>query len=216
VSERDAPPPRGARTPRRHRDETQRRDTALRTRARILDAAAVEFGAKGYSGARTAAIAARAQVNQQLIAYYFGGKQGLLDELRARWQARQQAMPSDGCTFAESLARHLDATLDQADWARLVVWQALGDGADPGTAEAVRAQADRTREGVDRLRARQQAGEVTGDVSAEFVLLLAHLIAFAPISLGPQVRSILGVEPGSAEYRRTCLDQLMTLLRPDR
>ena len=37
-----------------------------------------EFSAKGFAGARVSEIAARAGVNQQLIAYYFDGKQGLL------------------------------------------------------------------------------------------------------------------------------------------
>jgi AcrR family transcriptional regulator len=43
---------------------------------------------------RTADIATRAGVNPQLISYYFDGKQGLLDELRRRWQ--QTLHPSRG------------------------------------------------------------------------------------------------------------------------
>ncbi|GII79357.1 hypothetical protein Sru01_43390 [Sphaerisporangium rufum] len=187
---------------------------AERTRGKILDAAVAEFGAKGYAGARTAGIAARAGVNQQLIAYYFGGKQGLLDELRRRWAAGQDAVaPADG-TFAASVAAYLDMTLDAPDWARLVVWQALGDGPAHGTQEAAAAQRDRLAEGVRRVRERQRAGELTGAVSAEFVMFLAHLVAFAPIALPQLTGDLLGVPPGSPEYRRRCLDQLMTLLTP--
>lgn len=43
----------------------------------ILDAACVEFAEHGYAGARVARIAARANVNKQLIFYYFGSKAGL-------------------------------------------------------------------------------------------------------------------------------------------
>ena len=37
----------------------------------------VEFGAKGYGGARTAAIAKRAKCNIRMLYHYFGGKQNL-------------------------------------------------------------------------------------------------------------------------------------------
>ena len=51
-----------------------------------LDAAVVEFSEHGFSGARISAIAARAGVNQQLISYYFDGKEGLYRALQDRWR----------------------------------------------------------------------------------------------------------------------------------
>lgn len=47
------------------------------TRARILDAALVEFGLNGYAAATTRQIADRAEVNLPALTYYFGGKEGL-------------------------------------------------------------------------------------------------------------------------------------------
>src|SRR4051812_1939643 len=147
---------------------------AEQTRARILDAAVAEFGAKGYAGARTAGIAARAGVNQQLISYYFGGKKGLLYELRRRWADTEAGLVPPDATFGESVAAYLDATLDRPDWARLVLGQALGAPRDDeDAAERVEAHRARLRAGVERLRGRQAAGEVTAAVDAEFVLLLA-------------------------------------------
>src|SRR6185295_6636264 len=50
----------------------------------ILAAAAVEFAARGYSGARVDRIARRARVNKAMIYYHFGSKQALYRErLRA-------------------------------------------------------------------------------------------------------------------------------------
>ena len=46
-------------------------------RAAILEAARVEFAAKGLAGARVNEIAARAGVNKQLIYYYYGSKEDL-------------------------------------------------------------------------------------------------------------------------------------------
>ena len=47
------------------------------TKARILAAAVREFSAKGISGARVDAIAARARVNKRMLYYYFESKEGL-------------------------------------------------------------------------------------------------------------------------------------------
>src|SRR5947199_10090719 len=95
--------------PRRAPTAGDRGHSAEQPRERILTAAVAEFGAKGYAGARTAGIAARAGVNQQLISYYFGGKKGLLDELRRRWADTEARLVPPGATFGESVAAYLDA-----------------------------------------------------------------------------------------------------------
>lgn len=198
-------------SPRRAPRPQDRGRIASQTREKILDAAVAEFGAKGYSGARTAGIAARAGVNQQLIAYYFGGKQGVLDELRRRWATEQASRVDADTDFATTLARHLDATLDRPDWARLVIWHALGD--DPGQDDETElAQRRQVQSGVERVRARQQADELTDEVSAGFITLLAYAMAFAPIALPHLVRGALDVDPYSREYRTLCCEQLLSLL----
>jgi AcrR family transcriptional regulator len=52
------------------------RDPA-RTRTAILDAATLEFTAKGLTGARVDTIASRSGVNKRMIYHYFGDKEGL-------------------------------------------------------------------------------------------------------------------------------------------
>lgn len=51
------------------------------TKKRILDAAEVEFAAKGFDGARLSAIARQADVQQALIHHYFEDKDGLHAEV---------------------------------------------------------------------------------------------------------------------------------------
>ena len=186
-------------------------ETARQTRERILHAALAEFGAKGFAGARTAVIGARAGVNPQLISYYFGGKQGLLDELRRRWSEADAARDVPEASFEESVKRHLDATLDEPDWARLLVWQALGD--DPAGADPAQVQRDRLRPAVARVRRRQRAGELTSTVDPEFILLLAYAVAFAPVAMPQVVGGLFGMDPLSPAYRRKCLRQLLILVR---
>lgn len=52
-------------------------ERADQTRARILDAAIVEFSENGLAGARTEQIAEAAGVNKALLYYYFQGKEAL-------------------------------------------------------------------------------------------------------------------------------------------
>jgi AcrR family transcriptional regulator len=59
---------------------------------RILVAAAGEFAARGFAGARVDRIARRARVNKAMLYYHFRSKQGLYDALLRR-------------TFAEAAAR---------------------------------------------------------------------------------------------------------------
>jgi TetR/AcrR family transcriptional regulator len=201
-------------TRRRAVSEDERGAAAERTRERILRAALEEFGTKGYSGARTAAIAARAGVNQQLISYHFGGKQGLLAELRRRWAKTESTLSPPDISFSESFAVVLDATLDQPQWARMVLWQALGDVPDDGDDGGSDAKRERLRDAIERLRRRQRDGEISDAVSPEFVMLLAYALTFAPLTLPDHVAAILEVDPLSDDYRRLVHDQLVTLLAP--
>ena len=81
---------------------------------------------------------------------------------------------------------------------------------DQGDLDA--AQRQRLQRGVERIRARQLDGELTSAVSAEFVLLLAHLVAFAPIAMQQLVEAVLGVDAYSTDYRWLCTEQLLALL----
>lgn len=185
---------------------------AARTRERIMEAAVAEFGAKGYAGARTAGIAARAGVNQQLIAYYFGGKQGLLDALRERWQETEDTIEGP---LDEAIGKALDATLERPDWARLLVWQALGDCpfADEADGERfARSQRSRLAEAVDSMRRRQRDGEVSEELDPAFALLVTYALVLAPITMPQFVQGILGMDPMSPEYRSRCREELVKLL----
>ncbi|GAB3958544.1 hypothetical protein GCM10029978_003680 [Actinoallomurus acanthiterrae] len=200
---------------RRASQPEERGKAAEQTRERILDAAVAEFGAKGYAGARTAGIAARAGVNQQLISYYFGGKQGLLEELRRRWQRVEASVAAPDASFDESIGAYLDATLDRPDWARLAIWQALGDCPFTDAEEGERyaeAQRSRLAAAVEKMRLRQQAGEVTDAVEPEFALLVAYAVIFAPIAMPQFVRDILGDDPMAPETRQRLHRQLTRLL----
>jgi TetR/AcrR family transcriptional regulator len=202
-------------TPRRAPRPEDRGIRAERAREKILEAAVAEFGARGYAGARTAAIAARADVNPQLISYYFGGKQGLLEELRRRWQEAEASVAPPDASFGESVAAWLDATLDRPEWARLVMWQAMGDcpfARAEDQAEFAQAQRSKMAQAAERMRLRQRAGEVTGEVTPGFALLVTYSVIFAPITMPQFVRDLFGDDPLSPATRHQLGSQLVRIL----
>lgn len=89
------------------------------TRAALIEAALELFGAKGFEGASTREIAARAGANIAAIAYHFSGKEGLraacLDSLAGRLQAVMTVegaeLPSGPAEARDRLQRILRAAV---------------------------------------------------------------------------------------------------------
>lgn len=192
--------------PRRSPDATERKRDPERTKARILEAATAEFGAKGYAAARVSAIADRAGVNKQLISYYFGGKEGLYRELSGRWQ-RHGGQLAEG-SLDEVVRGFVLSTREQRDWARLMVWENVSgdDAPDEGDTEFLRAQ-------VEALRARQEAGELPTDLDPACLLLALTAAASATLFMPRMVRRITGEDPESREFAERYAEQLARLVR---
>ena len=76
---------------------------------RILAAAALEFAARGFAGARVDRIAQRARVNKAMLYYHFGSKQAiyqaLLRTIFTSVAERLRAIGSSGATPARMLDR---------------------------------------------------------------------------------------------------------------
>jgi TetR/AcrR family transcriptional regulator len=202
----DSPPPARAR---RAPGPSERRRDPERTRGRILDAATTEFSAKGFAGARVSEIAARAGVNPQLIAYYFGGKAGLYREITSRW-ARSEAETDYGALpLAELVRSYVPASERARSLTRLLAWDGLAG--DPDEVGA-RVRSQRMQEAVADLRRRQDEGELARDLDPACVLLAFLAAASAPATLPHVARSIFGVDPDSAELAARYADQLAGII----
>ncbi len=114
-----------AREPTRAAPPTRRYDPAT-TRARILEAAYLLFGTRGYSATGTADIAREADVSEGSIFYHFGSKSALLSELgtlhgHKLTQAMEQDDPLDTLTFEVTINRCFDfCEVNQ-------LWEAVAD-----------------------------------------------------------------------------------------
>ncbi|MCP3782849.1 TetR family transcriptional regulator [Micromonospora sp. A3M-1-15] len=189
----------------------QRRRDAERTRERILDAALVEFGEHGFAGARTSAIAARAGVNQQLISYYFAGKEGLYQALQERWRTTSGAARPDE-PMADVVAGFLRLGATQRSWARLLAWEGLADtGAAADTADEAQARTYFTAM-VDDVRRRQRSGELAVDLDPAYVVLTFFAATLAPTVLPQVVRRLTGLPADAPEFLDAYAAQLRRML----
>lgn len=120
------------------RPRRRRPRTPEETRRRLLGSAGELFAARGYSGARTDALAAAAGVNKALISYHFGGKAGLFRAVMAEVIAAarpgidavmQDEMPAADRLrqWADFLAGFLDT---RPEFAPLLLRQYLDGAAD--------------------------------------------------------------------------------------
>ncbi|WP_212843188.1 TetR/AcrR family transcriptional regulator [Catellatospora sp. IY07-71] len=194
--------------PRRSPSGDERKRDAERTRERILEAALAEFGEHGYAGARTSAIAARAGVNQQLISYYFDGKEGLFQALQRRWETGGGA-PRPDSSLAEVVSQFVKQAGAQRSWARMLAWEGLADtGAAAPADDGERRSGDYFAAMVDDVRRRQQAGELAGDLDPAYVLLTFFAATLAPTVLPQIVRRVTGLAADSPEFLETYAEQL--------
>jgi AcrR family transcriptional regulator len=93
--------------------KTQQR--ALDTRAAILAAGAELFATRGYRATGVRDIAALAGCNQALVAYHFGGKGGLYDEILSRAVADAQQLAREAnLTSSSSPERELVRVMARA------------------------------------------------------------------------------------------------------
>ena len=189
--------------PRRSPTGQERKRDPERTRERILDAAAVEFGEHGFAGARISAIARRAGVNEQLISYYFDSKEGLYRALQQHWQMISADASRPELPIADVVAAFLRLNVEQRSFARLLAWDGLAHtGGDGVVQDAYFAEM------VEELVRRQRAGELANDLDPAHVLLMLFAAALAPTVI-PQIASQLtGLSADSAEFQAAYADQL--------
>jgi AcrR family transcriptional regulator len=179
---------------------------AERTRQALLDAARVEFAAKGLAGARVNDIADRAGVNKQLISYYFGGKQGLYDAIAEEWLAFERGIQSTDIDLGELVCRYLDVTRTRPDMQRLFLRENL-DG------DASEAEYAPDSDDLVEMRRRQTIGEISPELDPAFVLLVLEAAVSLGMSMPLEVKRHLGLDPTSDEYFALADAQLRLIAR---
>ena len=180
--------------PRRSPRGSERKRDPERTRERILEAALIEFGEHGFAGARISAIAGRAGVNEQLISYYFDGKEGLYGALEQRWQVTSAAASRPELTLADVTTAFLRLNIEQRSFARLLAWDGLGDS------------------GSDSAEQDQYFTEMADDLDPSYVLLMFFAASFAPTVIPQIVRRLTGLAADSPTFQAAYAEQLRRVI----
>jgi TetR/AcrR family transcriptional regulator len=164
-----------------------------RTRARILAAALKEFAAQGFAGARVDAIARRAAINKRMLYHYFGDKEGLFRAVLRRKIAERQAWAQSlSGDPAESLSFWFEATGKDADWVRMLEWEALQSGEGKVIDETQRLTA--VAGGLKRIRQRQARGHLSGEFDPRHVMLAMQSLTMFPAAF-PQLTKLIAGTP---------------------
>ena len=187
-----------------------------RSKERILIAALKEFSARGFAGARVDVIARRAAINKRMLYHYFGNKEGLFRAVlrrkiaeRQAWNAATPEQP------AEYLPLLFDLACKDADWIRLLEWEALRGGEKPVIDEAERRAA--AARGVERIRERQASGHLSDEFDPRHVLLAIIGLTMYPVAFPQLTRLITGrnvSDPLFQKQRREFLRKFATAFSP--
>ncbi|MEV0232921.1 TetR family transcriptional regulator [Nonomuraea sp. NPDC050786] len=198
--------------PRRSPKPQERQRDAERTRKLILDAAAAEFAAHGYAGGRIAAIAARAGVNQQLISYYFDGKEGLYQALSQEWRQRESELVTPDTPLPEQIRRYALEALSNPDGVRLMAWGGLeyaGPESDPDHAP----RSERLQRAVDQISDVQAAGRLPAEVDPACLMVMFMAAAMATTSIPHVIEGVCRVDPRSPDFLRHYAEQVALVAR---
>jgi AcrR family transcriptional regulator len=181
------------------------------TRRRLLDAATLEFAARGIAGARVDRIAAAAKSNKAQIYHYFGSKDALFDAAFSDMATGTvNEVPMDASNLPEYAGRLFDS-YERRPWVqRLVTWYLLerGDAAAEPMAGIVQSNRDK----VAAISDAQRRGLVTDAFSApELLGLVLHLSLMWAMSL-PEYLVVLG-PVDVAQKRQLVVESVTRLVR---
>ena len=187
-----------------------------RTRERILSAALAEFAAKGFAGARVDVIARRAAINKRMLYHYFGNKEKLFRAVLRQKIAERRALGlSLSSDPAERLPFWFKAACDDADWIRLLEWEALQSDGQKVIDENERiAQAS---DWLKRLRERQARKELSSEFDARHLALAMQSLTMYPMAFPQLTRHIMGRTIDDPKFQRAhaaFLEKFAAAFRP--
>ena len=161
------------------------RQTKQTTQRKLLRAAADAFAAEGCDAASTRAIADRAGVNIALIAYHFGGKDGLYEAVLKEWVRPLQETVERELAGLHGAGKRTDALVTAFLRHALIVAPGVAsliarESVMAGSTSTTKRTATALRPLVEQLDAVLPTCETTVTQGPEFLALLLRLAAPMP------------------------------------
>lgn len=172
---------------------------AEQTKARILEATAVEMATSGLDGVRIEAVAARAGCNKALVYRYFQDRETLFVEaFRQQLAGRLAVLERLPDELAPVLHLWVEQTLADRTFVRLLLREAIDyEGENPVEEEARRAYYGRQ---IEMVRAYQKVGKISADLDPEMLFLALLALISLPALLPQVVYLATGLQSGSAAF----------------
>jgi AcrR family transcriptional regulator len=200
-----------------------KRDCSV-TVGKILDAAEVEFAAKGLFGGRVQGIAQIAGLSKQMVYHYFETKEDLYQVLLERISDRHEdeLVRGDYDALAPSNAMELFISrlfnLQAKNGGHLIIDLALNESDRLHTSKRRDVLIRSISACLDRIIAR---GKATGDFAPEVetpqLLLMINMITNGAVSIGPLLADMLEIDLGAeqpvATMRALCIRFVLQAMR---
>jgi AcrR family transcriptional regulator len=206
--------------------QVRRRRTRPDIRELLLQSALVEFGAKGFDGASTRAIARRVEAHQPQLNYHFESKAALwsaaVDYLFARLgEAMAGAVPEDltgvdastlAPAFADGIRRFVGFAAEHPELNQIMVHEGTADSDRLSwmTETYVKPFFDAIRPGWQKLR---DAG-VAAPFDYEILYYVLVGAASLPYVNAPEARLLTGRDPHDPTWIAAHADALVAMLLP--
>jgi TetR/AcrR family transcriptional regulator len=169
------------------------------TKERILAAARREFSAKGISGARVDAIAARAKVNKRMLYYYFESKEGLFREiLRRRLHERYEALRTRAVADPGRLAEGQARLVGDTEYTRLLMWEVLETDPDHPLNPSLRREF--FAGWVEAVEEEQRTGGLPADLDPAQLVLSELCLTLGPYLLPQLAQLVTGMSVKDPEF----------------
>jgi len=168
------------------------------TKARILEAAGIEFATYGLAGARVDRLAALAGANKERIYANFGSKEALFDAtVAANIEELLDTVPFDADDLPGYAVRMYDFTLAHPRLVRLALWHSLER---PGMLEQLPQSVESTVRKVELLSAAQGRGLVDDTLPPERLITVVLGLVYSGLILAPPTD-----DPGEVAAQRETL-----------
>lgn len=195
-------------------------------RAALLESALVEFGAKGFDGASTRAIARRVEAHQPQINYHFESKEALwtaaVDYLFGLLaEALDGVIPAEltgadvpqlGAAFADGIRRFVGFAADHPELNQIMVHE--GTAASDRLAWMARTHVKPFFDGIRPAWQVLRDAGVAAPVDSDILYYVLVGAASLPYVNAPEVRLLTGRDPRDPGWISAHADGLVAILLP--
>jgi AcrR family transcriptional regulator len=181
-------------------------------KARIVDAARIEFVRHGYEGASVANVAARASVSKGTVTYCFQSKDALLEAVWEDQLARAEAQSQTDQDAVDVPTQLIYDRLRERDWLRFQLWEGLRCGNAPARIHGLSARIHHWRVRKEQVGRDQRRGLLPAWLDSGQLAFFLYALGTYPHIFPYAAYSTTGHYPNNVSFRAKYRAFVRTLL----